>query len=168
MGDYTTVALAYHLRVLDELDGVETLSLPPVMRWLQALDEKGGGNSRPALSRSSIVGEIPVQGGAGDSQHFRDVSGSDALLPELSCFGGIGVVDLTRASAVVGEDAESAGIVKRIKLQLRVLVGRADPCIPNDGNRCPGPLPQCMVRPGRRTRPRPETSSTARPARQRR
>ena len=53
-----------------------------------------------AKSRHSIVGEVAVHGGAGDSQHLRDVGGRDALLPELAGFGGIGVVDLAWASTL--------------------------------------------------------------------
>ena len=36
----------------------------------------------------------------GDTQHLRDVSGRDALLPELTGFGGIGVVNFAWASAL--------------------------------------------------------------------
>jgi hypothetical protein len=55
----------------------------------------------PALSRSSsILAEIPVHGGAGHPQHLRDVGGRDARVPELTGFGGFGVVDLARASAL--------------------------------------------------------------------
>ena len=46
------------------------------------------------------IGEVAVHGGAGDSQHLRDVGGRDALLPELTGLGGIGVVDLAWASAL--------------------------------------------------------------------
>ena len=46
------------------------------------------------------IGKVAVHGGAGDSQHLRDVGGRDALLPELAGFGGIGVVDLAGASAL--------------------------------------------------------------------
>ena len=44
--------------------------------------------------------QVAVRGGAGDSQHLRDVGGRDALFPELAGFGGSGVVDLARASAL--------------------------------------------------------------------
>src|SRR6185436_14152899 len=37
---------------------------------------------------------------ARDSQHFLDVAGRDALLPELTGFGGIGVVHLAGAPAL--------------------------------------------------------------------
>jgi hypothetical protein len=47
-----------------------------------------------------VVGKVAIHGGAGDSQHFRNIAGRDALLPDLTCFGGIGVVDLAWASAL--------------------------------------------------------------------
>jgi hypothetical protein len=46
---------------------------------------------------SSLVGQIAIHGGPGDSQHLRDVGGRDALLPKLTGLGGIGVVDLAGA-----------------------------------------------------------------------
>ena len=57
------------------------------------------------------IGKVAVHGGAGDSQHLRDVGGRDALLPELAGFGGIGVVDLawTPALASVGCGSEQPG-----------------------------------------------------------
>ena len=51
-------------------------------------------------SGGAFLVEVPVRGGAGDSQHFRDVAGRDALRPELTGFGGIGVVHLAWASAL--------------------------------------------------------------------
>jgi hypothetical protein len=52
-----------------------------------------GGHHESGRERQTI-GKVPVHGGAGDSQHFRDVAGRDALLPELAGFGGVGVGDL--------------------------------------------------------------------------
>ena len=49
-----------------------------------------------------VVGQVAIHGGAGDSQHLRDVGGRNALVPELTGFGGIGVVDLAGAT---GSDA---------------------------------------------------------------
>jgi hypothetical protein len=54
------------------------------------------------------VSEKAVYGGAGDAQHFCDVGGVDALVPKLTGFGGIGVVDLAWASALATVGAEVA------------------------------------------------------------
>lgn len=56
-----------------------------------------GGQLESRRARLTI-GEVPVDGGAGNLQHLRDVGGGDALLFELAGFGGIGVVDLARAT----------------------------------------------------------------------
>jgi hypothetical protein len=47
-----------------------------------------------------VVGKVAIHGGAGDAEHLGDVGGDDALLLELPCFRGCGVVDLARASAL--------------------------------------------------------------------
>jgi Helix-turn-helix domain of resolvase len=65
------------------------------MRWMIA----GGGHHESRRERHTL-GKVAIHGGAGDSQHFRDVAGRDALLPELTGFGGIGVVDLAWPSAL--------------------------------------------------------------------
>jgi hypothetical protein len=59
------------------------------------------------------IGKVAVHGGAGDSQHFRDVTGRDALLSELTGFGGIGVVHLARTPTLApvrcGSDQPGTG-----------------------------------------------------------
>jgi hypothetical protein len=44
------------------------------------------------------------------------------------------------ADAMVGKDARRAGFFKRVKLKLGVLVGGADPCVPDDGR----PADSCL------------------------
>ena len=65
------------------------------MRWMSL-----AWGHRESRRERHTIGEVAVHGGAGDAQHLRDVGGRDALLPELAGFGGIGVVDLARASAL--------------------------------------------------------------------
>lgn len=51
-------------------------------------------------SRDSGASEISVNGGAGDTQHLRDVGGHNALVPQAARSSGIGVVDLAGPSAL--------------------------------------------------------------------
>jgi hypothetical protein len=60
---------------------------------VDALDDRRCGGTPRITQKAATIGEVAVHGGAGDSQHFRDIGGRDALLPELAGFGGIGVVD---------------------------------------------------------------------------
>jgi hypothetical protein len=53
----------------------------------------GVGGHHESRREWDTLGKVAVHGGAGDPQHLRDVAGRDALLPELTGFGGIGVVD---------------------------------------------------------------------------
>ena len=55
--------------------------------------------SRPAalpVSGGAALVEVAVRGGAGDAQHFGDVNGGDALVPELPRLGGVGVIELAK------------------------------------------------------------------------
>ena len=64
------------------------------------------------------IGKVAVHGRAGHSQHLRDVGGRDALLPELTGFSGIGVVDLARAPTLApvgcGSGQPGAGALDEI------------------------------------------------------
>jgi hypothetical protein len=42
----------------------------------------------------AVLDEVQVHGAAGDAQHLGDVGGRDALLPELTGFSRVIVVDL--------------------------------------------------------------------------
>ena len=79
--------------------------------------------------RGRLHGEVPVHGGAGDSEHLRDVSGRDALFPQLAGLGGVGGVDLAWASALApvgcrsGQPGAGPHVVDRGRLALGQPVG---------------------------------------------
>jgi hypothetical protein len=89
--------------------------------WLLAArpvnsDAASSGMGHKVCSRGSAGCEIPVHGGPRNTQHLRNVSGSDALIPQAACLRGIGVVDLARAAALAsvgcGGSQSSAGCLK--------------------------------------------------------
>ena len=59
-----------------------------------AVDGRRCGGHHESRREWHTIGKVAVHGGARDIQHSRDVGGRDALLAELTGFGGIGVVDL--------------------------------------------------------------------------
>ena len=54
-----------------------------VLGVVDALDGRRWGGHHESRRERHTIGKVAVHGGAGDAQHFRDVGGRDALVPEL-------------------------------------------------------------------------------------